>query len=85
VGVWVWVCLQVRVCVCVCVHARVCAHARLCACVGGCKIAPSLGFLVNVTQDGGVRTEQLSSHGADFVKFDVWVFFENLSRKFKLH
>jgi len=54
-------------------------------CGGGCKTAPSLGFLVDVTQDGGVRTEQLSSHWADFVKFDIWVFFENLSRKFKLH
>jgi hypothetical protein len=43
-----------------------------------------IAFLVDMTQDGGVRMEQLSSHWADFVKFDIWVFFENLPRKFKL-
>jgi hypothetical protein len=30
-----------------------------------------------------VRMEQFDSHWKDFMKFDIWIFFENLSWKFK--
>ena len=31
------------------------------------------------------RMEQLGSHWQIFMKFDIWVFFDNVSRKFKFH
>jgi hypothetical protein len=32
-----------------------------------------------------VRKEKLAPTGRIFMKFDIWVYFENLSRKFKFH
>jgi hypothetical protein len=32
-----------------------------------------------------LRMEQLRSHQKDFMEFDIWGYFEDLSREFKLY
>jgi hypothetical protein len=41
----------------------------------------TVSFVMSVCPS--VIMEQIGSHWTDFVKFSVWIFFENLSRKFE--
>ena len=52
---------------------------------------PTISFVMSVCQSVrpyaclSVCIEQLASHWRIFIKFYIWVFFENVSRMFKLH
>jgi hypothetical protein len=49
----------------------------------GRKIAKSdIGFVLSVRPSAGIIS---APNGRIFVKFDTWVFFENMYRNFKLH
>ena len=75
-----YLCMYVRMYVCtyVCTYVcmYVCMYVRMYACM---SVHPSVLSANPFTWNNSAPT------GKIFKKFDIWVFFENLSRKFKFH
>jgi len=75
--------ITVFMCVCVCV-CGVCMYEWVCVCVGVCVVCLCLSVCCRSSFCPSARNN-LAPTGQNSKKFDIWIFFENLSRVFEFH